>query len=134
MTLTAVHDKRQAVQRKEYAFVPARRRSHMQTLPPASPPGGCSGGGISTKAPSAAGGAAALLGLDGPVAEDELAQSDGLIGIAQLGRFLRGARSAGSSAGWCAAGCRGLEMQEPAGADGQRWWGIDQDVGRTRPA
>jgi hypothetical protein len=40
------------------------------------------GGGILAKAPSAAGGAAVLLGLAAP----DRAHSDGLIGIAQLGR------------------------------------------------
>jgi hypothetical protein len=156
--LTAVHDERQAAQRKEWdAFVRARRRSRTQTLPANSPPGGGSGGGggISAKAPSAAGGAAALLGLDGPVAEDELAHSDGLIGVAQLGRsagreerrelsrLVRGGVPLAYRAKVWLESSGGLEMQEPgvfaellAQTDsdgGGVVREIDKDVGRTMP-
>jgi hypothetical protein len=88
--LTVIHDERQVAQRKDWdAFVRARRRSRAQTLPTPSLSGSGSsggGGGGSSGGSGGGGGAAALLGLDGPVAEDELAHSDGLIGIAQLGR------------------------------------------------
>ncbi|KAH9954899.1 rab-GTPase-TBC domain-containing protein [Russula dissimulans] len=160
--LTAVHDERQAAQRKDWdVFVRVRRRSRAQTLPTPSPSGGSSGnggggsGGGLIKAPSAAGGAAALLGLDGPVAEDELAHSDGLIGIAQLGRSAgreerrelgrlvrAGVPLAYRAKVWLESS-GGLEMQEPgvfaellAQTDsdgGGVVREIDKDVGRTMP-
>jgi len=122
----AVHDERQAAQRKEWgAFVPARCRSDTQTLPPTSPPGGGSGGGISAKALSAAGGAVGLLVLDGPVAEDKLAHSDRLIAIAQLGSAGREERRELS---WLVRG--GVPRAGDAGAGWRRWTAI---VGGDRP-
>ena len=160
--LTAIHDERQAAQRKDWdAFVRVRRRSRAQALPAPSPSGGGSsgggggGGGGLVKAPSAAGGAAALLGLDGPVAEDELAHSEGLIGIAQLGRsagreerrelgrVVRGGVPLAYRAKVWLESSGGLEMQEPgvfaellAQTDsdgGGVVREIDKDVGRTMP-
>ena len=162
--LTVIHDERQAAQRKDWdAFVRARRRSRAQALPTPMPSGGNSssgsgGGGVGggmAKAPSAAGGAAALLGLDGPVAEDELAHSDGLIGIAQLGRsagreerrelgrLVRGGVPLAYRAKVWLESSGGLEMQEPgvfaellAQVDsdgGGVVREIDKDVGRTMP-
>ncbi|KAH9981699.1 rab-GTPase-TBC domain-containing protein [Russula compacta] len=140
--LTVIHDERQVAQRKDWdAF----------TLPTPSPSGGGSGSGGGgggsglAKAPSAAGGAAALLGLDGPVAEDELAHSDGLIGIAQLGRSA--AREERRELGRVVRGGVPLayraKMQEPgvfaellAQTDsdgGVVVREIDKDVGRTMP-
>jgi hypothetical protein len=146
--LTAIHDERQAAQRKDWdVFVRAQRRSRAQTLPTPSPSGG-GGGGVS-------GGAAALLGLDGPVAEDELAHSDGLIGFTQLGRsagreerrelgrLVRGGVPLAYRAKVWLESSGGLEMQEPgvfaellAQADsdgGSVVREIDKDVGRTMP-
>jgi hypothetical protein len=163
--LTVIHDERQAAQRKEWdAFVRARRRSRAQALATPSPSGGGSGSGGSggggagagpAKAPSAAGGAAALLGLEGPVAEDELAHSDGLIGIAhlgrsaareerrELGRLVRGGVPLAYRAKVWLESSGGLEMQEPgvfaellAQTDsdgGVVVREIDKDVGRTMP-
>ena len=166
--LTVIHDERQVAQRKDWdAFVRARRRSRAQALATSSPSGGGSasasggggggsgsGGGLA-KAPSAAGGAAALLGLDGPVAEDELAHSDGLIGISQLGRsagreerrelgrLVRGGVPLAYRAKEWLESSGGLEMQEPgvfaellAQTDsdgGGVVREIDKDVGRTMP-
>jgi hypothetical protein len=146
--LTTIHDERQATQRKGWdAFVRAQRRSRVQTLPTPSPSGG--GGG------SVSGGAAALLGLDGPVAEDELAHSDGLIGFTQLGRsagreeprelgrLVRGGVPLAYRAKVWLESSGGLEMQEPgvfaellAQVDsdgGSVVREIDKDVGRTMP-
>ena len=146
--LTTIHDERQVVQRKGWdAFVRAQRRSRVQTLPTPSPSGG--GGG------SVSGGAAALLGLDGPVAEDELAHSDGLIGFTQLGRsagreepreigrLVRGGVPLAYRAKVWLESSGGLEMQEPgvfaellAQTDsdgGSVVREIDKDVGRTMP-
>ena len=146
--LTDIHDERQAAQRKDWdAFVRAQRRSRAQTLPTPSPSGG--GGG------SVIGGAAALLGLDGPVAEDELAHSDGLIGFTQLGRsagreerrelgrLVRGGVPLAYRAKVWLESSGGLEMQEPgvfaellAQTDsdgGSVVREIDKDVGRTMP-
>ena len=144
--LTDIHDERQAAQRKDWdAFVRARRRSRTHTIISAA----------SSLVPSAAnkaGDAAALLGLDGPVADDELAHSDGLIGIAQLGlkeerrelgRLVRaGVPLAYRAKVWLEAS-GALEMQEPgvfaellAQADsdgGGVVREIDKDVGRTMP-
>ncbi|KAI9454807.1 TBC-domain-containing protein [Russula earlei] len=157
--LTAIHDDRQTAQRKDWdAFVRARRRSRTHTLSTPSPSGGNigAGGGVgSAKAPSAAGGAAALLGLDGPVADDELTHSDGLIGFAQLGRsagreerrelsrLVRGGVPLAYRAKVWLESSGGLEMQEPgvfadllAQTDtdgGLVAWEIDKDVGRTMP-
>jgi len=167
--LTVIHDERQVAQRKDWdAFVRARRRSRAQALATPSPlgggsasgsgsggGGGGSGGGLAAKAPSAAGGAAALLGLDGPVAEDELAHSDGLIGISQLGRsagreerrelgrLVRGGVPLAYRAKEWLESSGGLEMQEPgvfaellAQTDsdgGGVVREIDKDVGRTMP-
>ena len=162
--LTVIHDERQVAQRKDWdAFVRARRRSRAQALPTPLPSGGGSGsggggggsGGGLIKAPSAAGGAAALLGLDGPVAEDELAHSDGLIGISQLGRsagreerrelgrLVRGGVPLAYRAKVWLESSGGLEMQEPgvfaellAQTDsdgGGVVREIDKDVGRTMP-
>jgi small G protein signaling modulator 3 len=160
--LTAIHDERQAAQRKDWdAFVRARRRARAHPQPTPSPSGGGigsgggGGGGIMVKAPSAAGGAAALLGLDGPVADDELAHSDGLIGFAQLGlsagreerrelgRLVRGGVPLAYRAKVWLESSGGLEMQEPgvfaellAQADsdgGGVVREIDKDVGRTMP-
>ena len=162
--LTVIHDERQVAQRKDWdAFVRARRRSRAQALP--TPPsgggsgsggggGGGNGGGLA-KAPSAAGGAAALLGLDGPVAEDELAHSDGLIGISQLGRsagreerrelgrLVRGGVPLAYRAKVWLESSGGLEMQEPGvfaellaltdSDGGGVVREIDKDVGRTMP-
>ena len=146
--LTAIHDERQAAQRKDWdAFVRARRRSRVQTVPPPSTSGGGSG--------TVSGGAAALLGLDGPVAEDELAHSDGLIGFTQLGRsagreerrevgrLVRGGVPLAYRAKVWLESSGGLEMQEPgvfaellAQTDsdgGVVVREIDKDVGRTMP-
>lgn len=146
--LTAIHDERQAAQRKDWdAFVRAQRRSRAQTLPTPSPSGGGSG--------SVSGGVAALLGLDGPVAEDELAHSDGLIGFTQLGRsagreerrelgrLVRGGVPLAYRAKVWLESSGGLEMQEPgvfaellAQTDsdgGSVVREIDKDVGRTMP-
>ena len=97
-----------------------------------------------------------MLGLDGPVAEDELAHSDGLIGIAQLGllsagreerrelgRLVRaGVPLAYRAKVWLEAS-GALEMQEPgvfaellalADSEGDGVVReIDKDVGRTMP-
>ncbi|KAI0291382.1 rab-GTPase-TBC domain-containing protein [Multifurca ochricompacta] len=161
--LTDIHDERQAAQRKDWdTFVRARRRSRAHG-------GGAGGaGGVGTgagssgtgtgvaKVPSAAGGAAALLGLDGPVADDELAHSDGLIGFAQLGlssagreerrelgRLVRGGIPLAYRAKVWLESSGGLEMQEPgvfvellAQTDtdgGGVVREIDKDVGRTMP-
>lgn len=146
--LTAIHDERQVAQRKDWdAFVRAQRRSRAQTLPTPSPSGGGSG--------SVSSGVAALLGLDGPVAEDELAHSDGLIGFTQLGRsagreerrelgrLVRGGVPLAYRAKVWLESSGGLEMQEPgvfaellAQADsdgGSVVREIDKDVGRTMP-
>ena len=146
--LTTIHDERQVAQRKGWdTFVRAQRRSRVQTLPTPSPSGG--GGG------SVSGGAAALLGLDGPVAEDELAHSDGLIGFTQLGRsagreerrelgrLVRGGVPLAYRAKVWLESSGGLEMQEPgvfaellAQTDsdgGSVVREIDKDVGRTMP-
>ncbi|KAF8493942.1 TBC-domain-containing protein [Russula emetica] len=146
--LTAIHDERQAAQRKDWdVFVRAQRRSRAQTLPTPSPLGG---GSVSVS-----GGAAALLGLDGPVAEDELAHSDGLIGFTQLGRsagreerrelgrLVRGGVPLAYRAKVWLESSGGLEMQEPgvfaellAQTDsdgGSVVREIDKDVGRTMP-
>ena len=146
--LTAIHDERQVAQRKDWdAFVRAQRRSRAQTLPTPSPSGGGSG--------SVSSGVAALLGLDGPVAEDELAHSDGLIGFTQLGRsagreerrelgrLIRGGVPLAYRAKVWLESSGGLEMQEPgvfaellAQADsdgGSVVREIDKDVGRTMP-
>ncbi|KAJ7146773.1 rab-GTPase-TBC domain-containing protein [Mycena epipterygia] len=139
--LTAIHDERQAVQRKEWdAFV--RQRSK--------------GKGVSKAAAavaSVAGGAAAILGLGTACAEDELSHSDGLIGFAQLGlssnrderreldRLVRsGIPLVYRSKVWleCSGG---LEMMEPGlfrdllaveGPDNVVAE-IEKDVGRTMP-
>ena len=159
--LTAIHDERQAAQRKDWdAFVRARRRSRAQAMaaaasasPAPSGSGGGSGGGGSCN--GKAGGAAAMLGLDGPVAEDELAHSDGLIGIAQLGlsagreerrelgRLVRGGVPLAYRAKVWLEASGALEMQEPgvfaellalADSDGGGVVReIDKDVGRTMP-
>jgi hypothetical protein len=150
--LTAIHDERQAAQRKDWdTFVRARRRSRAQTLTTPSP----SGGGSVSVSVSISGGAAALLGLDGPVAEDELAHSDGLIGFTQLGRsagreerrevgrLVRGGVPLAYRAKVWLESSGGLEMQEPgvfaellAQTDsdgGGVVREIDKDVGRTMP-
>jgi small G protein signaling modulator 3 len=151
--LTAIHDERQAAQRKDWdAFVRARRRSRVQTAPtPSSSGGGSGSGGTGT----VSGGAAALLGLDGPVAEDELAHSDGLIGFTQLGRsagreerrevgrLVRGGVPLAYRAKVWLESSGALEMQEPgvfaellAQTDsdgGGVVREIDKDVGRTMP-
>ena len=151
--LTAIHDERQAAQRKDWdAFVRARRRSRVQTVPtPSSSGGGSGSGGTGT----VSGGAAALLGLDGPVAEDELAHSDGLIGFTQLGRsagreerrevgrLVRGGVPLAYRAKVWLESSGALEMQEPgvfaellAQTDsdgGGVVREIDKDVGRTMP-
>jgi hypothetical protein len=149
--LTAIHDERQAAQRKDWdAFVRARRRSRAQAtaVAAAAPSSGGGGGGK-------AGGAAAMLGLDGPVAEDELAHSDGLIGIAQLGlsagreerrelgRLVRGGVPLAYRAKVWLEASGALEMREPgvfaellalADSDGGGVVReIDKDVGRTMP-
>jgi hypothetical protein len=142
--LTEIHDERQASQRKDWdAFVRARRRSRTHTISAAS---------LVPSAAGKAGDAAALLGLDGPVADDELAHSDGLIGIAQLGlreerrelaRLVRaGVPLAYRAKVWLEAS-GALEMQEPgvfaellAQVDsdgGGVVREIDKDVGRTMP-
>ena len=112
------------------------------------PPSGGGGGSV-------IGGAAALLGLDGPVEEDELAHSDGLIGFTQLGRsvgreerrelgrLVRGGVPLAYRAKVWLESSGGLEMQEPgvfaellAQADsdgGSVVREIDKDVGRTMP-
>ncbi|KAF8274629.1 rab-GTPase-TBC domain-containing protein [Lactarius quietus] len=150
--LTAIHDERQAAQRKDWdAFVRARRRSRTNAMAAATATAASlvpSGGGSSSSA-------AALLGLDGPVAEDELAHSDGLIGIAQLGlsagreerrelgRLVRGGVPLAYRAKVWLEASGALEMQEPgefaellAQADsdgGGVVREIDKDVGRTMP-
>ncbi|KAI9433667.1 TBC-domain-containing protein, partial [Lactarius indigo] len=144
--LTAIHDERQAAQRKDWdAFVRARRRSRSHATAAAS----------STPGNAKAGGAAALLGLDGPVAEDELAHSDGLIGIAQLGlsagreerreigRLVRGGVPLAYRAKVWLEASGALEMQEPGefaellalmdSDGGGVVREIDKDVGRTMP-
>ena len=162
--LTAIHDERQAAQRKDWdAFVRARRRSRAQAMAvaasasptPSGSGGGGGGGGGSSGGNGKAGGAAAMLGLDGPVAEDELAHSDGLIGIAQLGlsagreerrelgRLVRGGVPLAYRAKVWLEASGALEMQEPgefaellARADsdgGGVVREIDKDVGRTMP-
>ena len=155
--LTAIHDERQAAQRKDWdAFVRARRRSRSHAAAAASSaPSGGGGGGGGTSGSAKAGGAAALLGLDGPVAEDELAHSDGLIGIAQLGlsagreerrelgRLVRGGVPLAYRAKVWLEASGALEMQEPgvfAGLlalvdsdGGGVVREIDKDVGRTMP-
>ncbi|KAH8984360.1 TBC-domain-containing protein [Lactarius hatsudake] len=155
--LTAVHDERQAAQRKDWdAFVRARRRSRSHAAAAASSaPSGSGGGGGGSSGSAKAGGVAALLGLDGPVAEDELAHSDGLIGIAQLGlsagreerrelgRLVRGGVPLAYRAKVWLEASGALEMQEPgvfaellalADSDGGGVVReIDKDVGRTMP-
>jgi small G protein signaling modulator 3 len=165
--LTTIHDERQAAQRKDWdAFVRTRRRTRAHPQPAPSPSsggiggsggggGGGGGSGIMGKAASAAGGAAALLGLDGPVAEDELAHSDGLIGFAQLGlsagreerrelgRLVRGGVPLAYRAKVWLESSGGLEMQEPGvfaellaqmdSDGGGVVREIDKDVGRTMP-
>ncbi|KAJ6492537.1 GTPase activating rab protein [Mycena vitilis] len=141
--LTALHDERQAAQRKEWdVFVRARSRA-------ASNSASSKSAGTGTIS-SVAGGAAAILGLGTAAAEDELAHSDGLIGFAQLAnkderreldRLLRvGIPLVYRSKVWleCSGG---LEMMEPglfrdllavpagAGAEAE----IEKDVGRTMP-
>ncbi|KAH9052284.1 TBC-domain-containing protein [Lactarius vividus] len=135
--LTAIHDERQA--------------GTAQGLGRLCAGGGGGGSGGSVKA----GGVAALLGLDGPVAEDELAHSDGLIGIAQLGlsagreerrelgRLVRGGVPLAYRAKVWLEASGALEMQEPgvfaellalADSDGGGVVReIDKDVGRTMP-
>ncbi|KAJ7871591.1 rab-GTPase-TBC domain-containing protein [Mycena leptocephala] len=114
--LTAIHDQRQAVQRKEWDA------------------------GVSR------GGAAAILGLGTACAEDELDHSEGLVGFAQLGlpslsslrnEFDRLVRSGiplvYRSKVWleCSGG---LEMKEPGcGGPGGVETEIEKDVGRTMP-
>ncbi|KAH8987430.1 TBC-domain-containing protein [Lactarius akahatsu] len=155
--LTAIHDERQATQRKDWdAFVRARRRSRSHAAAAASSaPSGSGGGGGGGSGSAKAGGVAALLGLDGPVAEDELAHSDGLIGIAQLGlsagreerrelgRLVRGGVPLAYRAKVWLEASGALEMQEPgvfaellalADSDGGGVVReIDKDVGRTMP-
>ncbi|KAH9164662.1 TBC-domain-containing protein [Lactarius sanguifluus] len=155
--LTAIHDERQAAQRKDWdAFVRARRRSRSHAVAAASSaPSGSGGGGGGGSGSAKAGGVAALLGLDGPVAEDELAHSDGLIGIAQLGlsagreerrelgRLVRGGVPLAYRAKVWLEASGALEMQEPgvfaellalADSDGGGVVReIDKDVGRTMP-
>ena len=163
--LTAIHDERQAARRKDWdAFVRARRRTRAYPQPTPSPSGGGNGAGggggggsgVAGKGPSsAAGGAAALLGLDGPVADDELAHSDGLIGFAQLGlsagreerrelgRLVRGGVPLAYRAKVWLESSGGLEMQEPGvfaellalmdSDGGGVVREIDKDVGRTMP-
>ncbi|KAF7335463.1 GTPase activating rab protein [Mycena venus] len=121
--LTAIHDERQATQRKEWdAFV--RQRSK-----------GKGGAGVPSKAAAAmasvAGGAAAILGLGTASPEDELEHSDGLIGFAQLAnKDERRELDRG-----------GLEMMEPGlfrdllAMEGPAhvMAEIEKDVGRTMP-
>ncbi|KAJ7183627.1 rab-GTPase-TBC domain-containing protein [Mycena filopes] len=141
--LTAIHDTRQAAQRKEWdAFVRLRAKSAS-----AAAAGSSSSTATAAFKASFAGGAAAILGLGTADAEDELAHSDGLIGFAQLGR-------AGSSSerreferlvrGGIPLCSGGLEMVEPgvfrdllaasaadAGKEVEKE--IEKDVGRTMP-
>ncbi|KAI0261165.1 rab-GTPase-TBC domain-containing protein [Gloeopeniophorella convolvens] len=141
--LTALHDERQAAQRRDWdAFLRARRRSRTQPAASASSP----------SASARPGGAAALLGLGGPVAEDELAHSDGLVGVAQLGlhagrelaRLVRGGVPLAYRAKVWLEASGALEMQEPGvfaelggPAGGELDAGvvreIEKDVGRTMP-
>ena len=153
--LTAIHDERQAAQRKDWdAFVRARRRSRTHAMASAPSSGGGGGGGAGGGIGNS-GAAAALLGLDGPVADDELAHSDGLIGIAQLGllsgreerrelgRLVRGGVPLAYRAKVWLEASGALEMQEPgvfaellalADSDGGGVVReIDKDVGRTMP-
>ncbi|KAJ6489064.1 rab-GTPase-TBC domain-containing protein [Mycena sanguinolenta] len=138
--LTAIHDERQAAQRKEWdVFV--RQRSKGK-------------GGAASKAAAAmasvAGGAAAILGLGTASPEDELEHSEGLIGFAQLAnkderreldRLVRsGIPLVYRSKVWleCSGG---LEMKEPGifrdllavEGSGHVMEEIEKDVGRTMP-
>ncbi|KAG6918433.1 hypothetical protein DXG01_014613 [Tephrocybe rancida] len=143
--LTAIHDTRQTVQRREWdVFV--RQRSKVKPLLKSS--------GLAQASLSAAGGAAAILGLGTACEDDELAHSEGLIGFAQLGlsanreerkEFDRLVRSGiplvYRAKVWLE--CSGaLEMREPGvfqdflaeeegpgGVMGE----IEKDVGRTMP-
>ncbi|KAJ7149845.1 rab-GTPase-TBC domain-containing protein [Mycena crocata] len=139
--LTAIHDERQAVQRKEWdAFVRQRSKGTPTSKAAAA-------------VASVAGGAAAILGLGTACAEDELSHSEGLIGFAQLGlsanrderrEFDRLVRSGiplvFRSKVWleCSGG---LEMKEPGlfrdllAAEGPAHVvaEIEKDVGRTMP-
>ncbi|KAJ7765845.1 rab-GTPase-TBC domain-containing protein [Mycena maculata] len=141
--LTAIHDERQAVQRKEWdAFV--RQRSKSKGAPSKA----------AAAVASVAGGAAAILGL-GPASEeeDEVSHSEGLIGFAQLGlstnrderkefdRLVRnGIPLVYRSKVWleCSGG---MEMKEPglfrdllaAEDSGGVMAEIEKDVGRTMP-
>ncbi|KAJ7503309.1 rab-GTPase-TBC domain-containing protein [Mycena galericulata] len=140
--LTAIHDARQAVQRKEWdAFV--RQRSKGKAAPSKA----------ALAVATVAGGAAAILGLGTACDEDELSHSEGLIGFAQLGlsgnrderrEFDRLVRSGiplvYRSKVWleCSGG---MEMKEPglfkdllaAEGPGHVVAEIEKDVGRTMP-
>ncbi|KAF7375613.1 GTPase activating rab protein [Mycena sanguinolenta] len=140
--LTAIHDERQAAQRKEWdVFVRQRNK-------------GLPKGGAASKAAAAmasvAGGAAAILGLGTASPEDELEHSEGLIGFAQLAnkderrelnRLVRsGIPLVYRSKVWleCSGG---LEIKEPGifrdllavEGSGHVMEEIEKDVGRTMP-
>ncbi|KAJ6578067.1 rab-GTPase-TBC domain-containing protein [Mycena capillaripes] len=135
--LTALHDERQAAQRKEWdAFVRQRSRARPSKAAAA--------------VASVAGGAAAILGLGTADVEDELEHSEGLIGFAQmanrderreLDRLVRsGIPLVYRSKVWleCSGG---LEMMEPGlfrdllavEGPGNVVAEIEKDVGRTMP-
>ncbi|KAJ7035312.1 rab-GTPase-TBC domain-containing protein [Mycena alexandri] len=157
--LTAIHDARQAAQRKEWdAFVRLRAKSALSSSSSASASTSSSSATAFASAKATiAGGAAAILGLGTADAADELAHSDGLIGFAQLGlagerrefeRLVRGGIPLVlRSKVWME--CSGaLEMAEPgvfrdllarSAAEGEGGAGkevekeIEKDVGRTMP-
>ncbi|KAF8155369.1 rab-GTPase-TBC domain-containing protein [Mycena galopus ATCC 62051] len=139
--LTAIHDERQAAQRKEWdVFV--RQRSKGK--------GGAAPSKAAAAMASVAGGAAAILGLGTASPEDELEHSEGLIGFAQLAnkderreldRLVRsGIPLVYRSKVWleCSGG---LEMMEPGlfrdllavEGSGHVTDEIEKDVGRTMP-
>ncbi|KAI0064944.1 TBC-domain-containing protein [Artomyces pyxidatus] len=146
--LKDIHDERQAAQRKDWdVFVKQRRKAKANSTVAKS-------SALMALASSSGGGAAALLGLDTPIAEDELSHSEGLIGFAQLGlsnnrderrelgRLVRsGIPLVYRSKVWleCSGG---LEMREPGlftdllaevDVDGGVVAEIEKDVGRTMP-
>ncbi|KAJ7732191.1 GTPase activating rab protein [Mycena metata] len=82
--LTAIHDARQAVQRREWdAFVRVRAKSASASS--STTLSSTSTSSSTTAFASAKAGAAAILGLGTAAAASELTHSDGLIGFAQLG-------------------------------------------------
>lgn len=74
--LTELHDNQENARRKEWdAFVRQRRKAKTAR----------SGAAISSAAAAVAGGAAAVLGLGTTLEEEELAHTEGLVGVAHLG-------------------------------------------------